>query len=104
MTDTKEISDEERNFLDRWTRVTRCDHIGVRPSTIAGYESRLSRTERELDAMKEALRPFDTLLTQLHNGTGCGDDDYIGGGCTYGMLRRAREALAGKAAPVKEEQ
>lgn len=78
MTDTPEISDEERARIAKWARETTCDYIEVRPSTISGYESRLSRTERERDALED-------LLNRAINGPWTSDD-----------LIRAREALAGK--------
>ena len=61
----------------------------------------LQSAEKERDALKAevgrlraALKPFE-MLARLYDGVRYADDSYIGGGCTHGMLRRARAALAG---------
>ena len=119
MTDTTEVSDEERALMRERkipVRFLNSEHGHEGTFELASaYDFRLSCTERERDALKErverleaALKPFDELLDRLYKGDGgdiiarlydvrsFSDDAHVNNVCTYGMLRRAREALAGK--------
>lgn len=116
MTDIPEISDEERALMRERNIPARFlnsehGHQGTLELTRA-YEYRLSRTESERDALKERVERMEAENARLRGPLQSFVNGVATGAVTTGyadetlanVTRRAREALAGKAAPVVKEE
>lgn len=85
--DTPAITKEERAKLSKWARVTKCDFIEVKPSTISAYEATLTKAEARVKELEEALR---WAIAEINLSTHYDNDEQF-----ESCMVRVRAALKG---------